>query len=73
MSVCDRCVELEASLTAVRAGNLALQERITAMHLATARFLDNCDRWRETGIPATPEESKSIYDQIKSALSEKSS
>jgi hypothetical protein len=67
---CDRCKELEASLTQVRAGNLALREKLTVRDAAIARFLDNCDRWLKTGVPASPEESKSIYEQAKAACAE---
>ena len=67
---CERCVELEKSLAAVRAGNLALREKLTALHLATARWIDCADRWLKTGVPATSAESKEIYDQAKAAIAE---
>ena len=35
---------------------------------ALTRQIGNIERWRETGISAGPEESKSIYDQMKAAL-----
>ena len=35
---------------------------------AVRRQVENIERWRETGIPATPEESKSIYEQLLAAL-----
>lgn len=38
------------------------------MLAALRRQLANIERWIETGIPATPEESKSIYEQMKAAV-----
>lgn len=35
---------------------------------AVRRQVENIERWRETGIPASPEESKSIYEQLLAAL-----
>lgn len=35
---------------------------------ALKRQRDNIDRWRATGEPAGPDESKSIYDQICAAI-----
>lgn len=38
------------------------------MLAALERQADNIERWRKTGIPAGPEESRSIYEQIKSVI-----
>lgn len=51
--------------------NAALSEaraEIEALRAAIKRQVDNIDHWRATGEPASPEESKSIYDQIVAAL-----
>lgn len=44
-------------------------ERIKILEGAMRLFIDNIDRWMETDIPATSEESKAIYDACKKALS----
>lgn len=36
--------------------------------LALERQIANIEHWLETDIPATPEESRSIYEQMKSAV-----
>lgn len=45
------------------------QDRIKTLESAMRLFIDNIDRWLETDIPATSEESKAIYDACKKALS----
>lgn len=35
---------------------------------ACKRQVENIEHWMETGIPATPEESRSIYEQLKAAI-----
>lgn len=39
------------------------------MLAAIKRQVENIERWRETGTPADPEESRSIYEQLLAALS----
>lgn len=46
----------------------AMRESHDALVEALARQVKNIERWMESGIPAGPEESKSIYDQMKAAL-----
>lgn len=41
---------------------------VERMKAAIKRQVDNIDRWRATGESASPEESKSIYDQLCAAL-----
>lgn len=38
------------------------------LYEAVKRQVANIEHWLETGIPATPEESRSIYGQLKAAL-----
>lgn len=47
----------------VRAENARLRE-------AVLRQVENIERWIETGVPADADESKSIYDQLRTALKE---
>ncbi len=42
--------------------------RLELLHAAIKRQVDNIERWRETGKPASPDESKSIYEQLVAAL-----
>lgn len=37
------------------------------MRAALRRMIENIDRWLETGVPAGPEESQSIYEELKRA------
>lgn len=41
---------------------------VKALLDAVTRQIENIDDWLETGIPAGPIESKSIYDQMRAAL-----
>lgn len=41
---------------------------VERLRAAIKRQVENIDRWRETGEPASPEESKSIYEQLVAAL-----
>lgn len=43
-------------------------EELSALKGAIERQVENIERWLETGVAASPEESKSIYDQLKTAL-----
>lgn len=44
------------------------QPEVQALVAATRRQIENVERWLETGTPAGPDESKSIYDAMTSAL-----
>ena len=48
--------------------SVKLSRRLNALQNAASRQVQNIERWIETGVPADAEESKSIYDQLKSAL-----
>ena len=48
--------------------SVKLSRRLNALQNAASRLVQNIERWIETGVPADAEESKSIYDQLKSAL-----
>jgi len=50
------------------AANGALYAAAPDLVAAVRRQVENIERWREMGIPATPEESKSIYEQLLAAL-----
>lgn len=41
---------------------------VQALVAATRRQVENVERWLETGTPAGPDESKTIYDAMTSAL-----
>ena len=41
---------------------------VAALVAATRRQVENVERWLETGTPAGPDESKTIYDAMTSAL-----
>ena len=42
--------------------------QVQALVAATRRQVENVERWLETGTPAGPDESKTIYDAMTSAL-----
>ena len=44
------------------------RHEVQALVAATRRQVENIERWLETGTPAGPEESKTIYDAMTSAL-----
>lgn len=46
------------------------RQRIATLEAALKRQVDNVERWMETGVPADAEESRSIYEQMVSALRE---
>lgn len=48
--------------------NEAAHEQIRVLRAAVTRQVANIERWQETGVPARPEESKEIYEQLKTAL-----
>lgn len=50
------------------AANAWLTVAAPDMLAALQRQRDNIKRWLETGVPASPEESKSISDQIDAAI-----
>lgn len=58
--------DIGAATYALRAYK-AEQEAATLRHALTL-FVDNVDRWLETDIPATAEESRLIYQTAKQAL-----
>lgn len=48
--------------------NEAAHTLIGVLRAAASRQVANIERWQETGVPAGPEESKEIYEQLKAAL-----
>ena len=57
-------------MTAMWTSREALRDRIATLEAALKRQVDNVERWMETGVPADAEESRSIYEQMVSALRE---
>ena len=47
---------------------IQLVDRIEAMESAIRPQVENIERWLETGVPATPEESRAIYEGLVAAL-----
>ena len=45
-----------------------LAEQRAVARAAIQRQVENIDRWRETGVPAGPEESREIYEGLCAAL-----
>lgn len=61
-----RIAELEQALSrSNQAECSALEARIQVLEAAVRRQVENIERWLETGEPASAEESKSIYEQLK--------
>lgn len=46
----------------------ALEARIQVLEAAVRRQVENIERWLETGEPASAEESRSIYEQLRDAI-----
>lgn len=53
---------------AVRQQDAALVVAAPLLLAALKRQVENVERWLETGIPSGPEESKSIYEEMKAAV-----
>lgn len=53
---------------AVRQQDAALVLAAPLLLAALKRQIENIDRWLETGVPSGPEESKAIYEQMKTAV-----
>lgn len=45
-----------------------MSHAVEAMACALERQIKNVERWMETGVPAGPEESEDIYQEMVSAL-----
>lgn len=56
------------SFRGIEAYAKGLEKQRDVLLAALQRQVDNIERWLETDIPASPEESKSIYEQMVSAL-----
>lgn len=41
-----------------------------SLYTALSEIVQNIERWQQTGIPATTEESKALYDNAKAALAD---
>jgi len=55
-------------VSGLRAENEKLKAINRELVTACKRQVDNIERWMEKEIPAGPEESESIYEQLKAAL-----
>lgn len=61
---------LKASLVQAERDVDALTTERDRLRAAVHRQVKNIERWMETGEPAGPEESQSIYEQLKAALTQ---
>jgi len=59
---------LISTIRSLREENAARDRVVEAARAALERQCKNVDRWLETGEPASPEESRSIYEQMRAAL-----
>lgn len=60
--------ELESKVGELRVAIIERSFARMALRTAVQRQIENIDRWMETGEPASPEDSRSIYEQLKKAL-----
>jgi len=60
--------ELRQNIKCVRAQLAAANREIERLRAALQRQVANVEQWLETGVPASAEESKSIYEQMVAAL-----
>ena len=68
--ICPETYALTLQAVAIEADRATKAEsRARELEAAVRRQIDNIDRWLLTDEPASPDESKSIYSQLKAALS----